>query len=45
MDSRTLRLLEDLAATLGAYLASRLVRRIWIEKQVRTAMRNLERSI
>lgn len=37
-------LLEQLAATLAAYLAAQLVRRIHIERQVARAMREIERE-
>lgn len=37
-------LIEQLAATVGAYLAVALVRRLHIEHQVARAMREIERN-
>jgi hypothetical protein len=43
--NRWLPLIEQLAATVAAYYAVQLVRRLHIENQVRTAMRQLERDV
>lgn len=45
MIRRHMPLIEQLAGTIGAYVAVRLVRHLYIEHQVRTAMRDLEREV
>lgn len=43
MIRRHMPLIEQVAATIGAYVAVQLVRRLYIEHQVKSAMRELER--